>query len=263
MFVVALAATAIGLPTPAAVLAGVRTSGWSSADGLPDRERFPIPFVSHQRIAYLRSQNGALSVEITALGRRAGRLDSLGVKVLFDPRSPGADLGTDLTRFAALLDQIGLPAAARDAALAVTERMDRLPDPADMPLAKPMVIERQRARALVVDSRGRFVTGVNGRYGQALLQFTPEGSPELDWPTVQEVEALVPYGRRVMLIGNSDVPAVLDPAITTMACRRIAAGYRCRYRTTIADWIGKGAPRSSFNDVYRREPDGRWSLLTP
>lgn len=254
-----LIAAAHALPTVTAVQDGVRSSSWISEDSVVSRERFPVAFRNQRRIAYLRTYEGMVRVEVTLLGRRAGRLDSLGLEIAF-VRPISTSIRPHLLRLSDLLTRLHLPVEARTMGLEIVAGLDAVPDPA-RPLPREAVVPMRRSSgALVIDSRGSFNNGGGNRYGEVLLQFTPVSAPELKWPTVQDVEALFPVDRRVMLSGNSDVPAILPPAITAMACRRVRLGYRCRYQTTVADWIGSDAPQGRYEDEFRQGTNNSWFL---
>lgn len=251
------------LPRSAQVISGLEQLAWTRETANPNIswERFPVAFAETRDFGTYFATGRRLDAQLTGFVGARDRMDSLGVELLFLSRPAASSFEDDMAAADQLLAAIGLPEHAKAGVLAYLRNLAHNLEEVGAHL--PPLSTVLTSDGLVVHARGTFAQGPGGKSGHALIQFTRMTAPEVEWPTVQDVQALQPSSRAFEYDVGADVPAVAEPSVADLSCRRVAsAEFHCTYRLTVDDWIGRGRPNRRYSDRFGRGPDGRWLLLS-
>lgn len=216
--------------------------------------RFPLPFAVDWHHGQFRSVRPGLSISVYGHGpsRRAYRSVSLEVQ------TSGRDrLEEDIAAMREVITGIGLPEAVATVSGTMLRRARQR---ADSMLANGWfpanLAEVEEIAGMHMRLEGTFYSG----YANLILQLTDADAPETEWPAPREVEALQPWGRRIV-IGVTDIEHRLAPAVFDLRCRPAGRhAFRCSYVITSPEWRGPNPPGVCYTDVFRRGADGAWSM---
>jgi hypothetical protein len=231
------------------------------------RGRFPLSFpVDRSHGEWKSGTDYRLVVHGHGASRR--RYGSVSLELLFWEL---AHFEADLRSTGEAIDRLGFAPAAREVVFGALRGLrQRLvsgphdgPPFADPRSAQVRIGEALAAPGLHIPIEGRLSRGPGGDGGYVIVQLTDAEAPQAAWPAPADVEALFPFSRRRMRDSGADIPAVDEPEVFDLSCRRAGAdAFRCRYVVSVSDWLRGAAPRDRYSDLFRRR-DGRWALIAP